>query len=178
MTSGAQRAQLATIIEQAIGSFGDKAVTVRDVAKVALPKAKLLCHAEMDEWVMDRIAPMISRRLRKYTVRDTAQDVPLLRGFEQLALPHRIAVPPLGTKDDEHPQTRWIVLHNATLAELRRNVAMRRELIAGSIAECELLEALVLQAERAGGDDSDSLAELLAVRRPPPRPSPEHRPSM
>jgi hypothetical protein len=125
--------KLNTLIVQTISDFGEKPLTNADAVTAALPKARKILIDEFDAVVCATIRPMVQAALAKGVAPAYAHTPVLLPGID---LPYRIAVP--GTyveDDDEQGGIAWIVLHKATLGELRRHVAMRQGLIDGAQQE-------------------------------------------
>lgn len=173
------RTNLAPVIEAALATFTDKRkVTARDVANQALPEARKLAADDFDGFVIARIIPLARKLLartagvREYSIQ------PLLRGFEDLPLPSRIAVPPDDTTmDEDDPGMPFVLIHRVTVAELDRNIALRTRLIDGQVEERGKLVLLREQCRRAGAHDDEEIGDVLGISKPSSPPSPPSHPS-
>ena len=116
---------------------------------------------------MDVLLPIIRRIIPKSSKTATVQ--PRLRGFENIRLPTRIAVPSIGqerTDTDESNDIIWLELRKATITEAERNVAMRDAIAEGAQKERDLVNSVVLAARHAGGQDDSVIGVVLNLSRP------------
>lgn len=158
------RSQLKTLVDDTIMSFQDKALTKAAAVTAALPKARKICENEYDAVVCRALEPLFNRALsRSASVYDRLPSL-----IDNLPLPYRIAVPPAEmaidpdtVEDEEDAGIVWIVLHKATIAEARRNVAMRDAHIAGALTERDKVAAVVDMAAALTADEDAVLGDVL-----------------
>jgi hypothetical protein len=163
------RARLISLIQETIRAFGDQKCTIEQVAQAALPAARGICAAYYDSAIAGWIKP-IARRLMRKTVAPSGAPT-LLPG---LVLPYRIAVPALrgmenyeppddDDEDDEEGDKGilWIPLHLCSIAEGRRNLALRLNLINRSQAEHDKIKLVVDEAASMTEDDNAIIGVVL-----------------
>jgi hypothetical protein len=154
--------RLTPIVEDTIEQFEHEPYTVDQVAQAALPLARDVCRDYLDDTTLDALLPIIRRKIPKHSSHASAQ-LPL-RGFENIALPPRIAVPPPGAEtiaEEDADDILWVELRRARIAEAERNIGMRDAIISGAQKERDLVFAVVAAARAAGGRDGDVIGVVL-----------------
>lgn len=155
-------AKLNPIVEEALAVFGLDRYSVNQVAMKALPRARAICAEYLDDSTLDALLPIIRRHIPKHSRTATVQ--PRLRGFENIKLPTRIAVPAPGheaSETEESNDIMWVDLRRASIAEGQRNIDMRDAIRDGLLAERNLIYAVVEAARHAGGSDASIIGEVL-----------------
>jgi len=165
------RARLIALVKETIRAFGDQKCTVKEVAQQALPAAREICRSDYDSAIAGWIKP-IARRLMRRTIGPSGTPT-LLPG---LVLPYRIAVPAVAgmenyeapeDEDDEDEQgdsgIMWVPLHLCSIAEGRRNLALRGALIAKSQTEYDRIKLVVDEAASRTEDDSAIIGKVLGL---------------
>lgn len=154
--------ELRDICQRCLFAFGSESFTVNDVARRALPAARKICERYLDHSTLDALLPIIQRLIPK---KSTSVQIQLpLKGFENIKLPWRIAVPPEGSEQhatEEDYNIKWVELRRATVAEADRNIQMRDGLIEGAQVERDLIFAVVEAARARGAQDDDVIGEIL-----------------
>lgn len=166
---GLTRSRLIALVQETIRAFGEERCTIQQIAQRALPAAREICVHDYDSAIAGWIKP-IARRLMRKTPAPTGAPT-LLPG---MVLPYRIAVPAVhgmenyDPPDDEEADDEegdrallWIPLHLCSIAEGRRNLDMRMNLIERSQTEYDRIKLVVDEAASKSADDSDIIGVLL-----------------
>lgn len=164
--------ELTPIVMASIQAYGHEDYSKAGIGQNALPQARLITAEPIyHDWLtLDALKPIITRHIPKRRGQNGLQ--PLLLGFEFIALPARLAIPPEGMEeiigededgeyDDEIP---WKEIALCTLDEVKRNAAMRRVAIRGSQAILDLLDTLIAAAVDRGGRGEQLMKDILAQR--------------
>ncbi|HEY2617818.1 MAG TPA: hypothetical protein VGI78_10805 [Acetobacteraceae bacterium] len=159
------RARLIKLLEDTIAEYGDERFTIKQLATRALPKARDICRDDFDSAICGWLKPLARRLLTKEPAHS---DAPVL--LPGLALPYRIAVPSLHSAEtydpDEDDETEsgimWIPLHMCSIAEARRNLAMRADLIEKSQVEHDRIRQVIDEAASLTEDEDAIIGELLS----------------
>jgi hypothetical protein len=164
------RSRLIALVQETIQAFGEAKCTIQQVAQKALPAAREICINDYDSAIAGWIKP-IARRLMRKTSGPTAAPT-LLPG---MVLPYRVAVPAIhgmenydppddDEVDDEKGDTgiQWIPLHLCSIAEGRRNLELRSNLIGRSQTEYDRIKLVVDEAASKSEDDSAIIGVVLA----------------
>ena len=165
------RTRLISLVQATIAEYGDEKFTLKQLAQKALPAAREICAGDYDSAIAGWIKP-IARRLMRRTPGPMAAPT-LLPG---LVLPYRIAVPAVygmenyAPPDDEEDEDErgdsgilWIPLHLCSIAEGRRNLALRETLIVKSQTEFDRIKLVVDAAAYRAKDDSAIIGIVLGV---------------
>lgn len=147
------------LLRRELQKRGDEEVTSRDLRdaviddclKIAEPYYRYLVEAKVDQqagWILQRLRPQ------------KVEAVPLL--IPGLDLPYRIPVPVAGKATDETSQ-RWIVLHKATVGDLRKHhVAVDHDLSVRTKYSDHIKLLLTTAVSLCAGDESQIVGDLFA----------------
>jgi hypothetical protein len=165
------RSRLIALVEETIAAFGEDKCTIRQVAQAALPAARAICANDYDSAIAGWIKP-IARRLMRMV--PAPMEAPTL--LPGMTLPYRIAVPAIqgmenydppadDDEDDEEGDRsiQWIPLHMCSIAEGRRNLALRSTLIDRSQIEHDRIKLVVDEAALLADDDSAIIGVVLGA---------------
>jgi hypothetical protein len=156
--------RLNTVCKTILDSFDGKPYSMPELLTAALPDACAITREYIEDTTVDTLRAIFARLIPKRRGHAGARVQPKLRGFEDILLPLRIAVPPPGeeeTTEEDGDSVLWYELPDATLAQARRNVRMRDALIGGALNERNIVHAVVEAAEYAGGIDEDKIGDIL-----------------
>jgi hypothetical protein len=164
------RSRLIALVQETIKAFGEARCTIAQIAQAALPAAREICANDYDSAIAGWIRPIARRMMRKIPAPTGAPA--LLPG---MVLPYRIAVPAVhamenyDTPDDEEADDEegdrhilWIPLHLCSIAEGRRNLKLRSNLIERSQTEYDRIKLVVDAAAYRAQDDSAIIGVVLA----------------
>jgi hypothetical protein len=158
--------QLSRLVVQTIASFGDDDATNRLITERVMPDALNIIGLRAEDMTRRIVSKLIGDRLKKPPT-GLSEATPLLRGFELLSLPARIAVPALGVDPEEGSETVvWRAIHRCTLGDLKANIRMRDQLIEGQYAGRNTIHRVLEAGVAAGGSDDDVIGDLLGTVTP------------
>lgn len=155
-------AQLNAIVNKTLNELGDRA-TVRSACYLAQDEATKIVERYAADVAVGYMEPLF-RRAFKATTRRDGRSQPRFAGFEDITWPRRIAVPPIGHETlstEESDGVDYVVLSTATLADLERNVKMRRAIDSASVIVTDKFDALARAARAAGATDDDVVSQIL-----------------
>lgn len=155
------RGRLIKLLEETIALYGDQRFSIEQLTQKALPQAREICANDLDSAICGWMKP-IAKRLMTRDPPHTNAPV-LLAG---LVLPYRIAVPTIYGEDmqedgEDEDRFIWTPLHLCTIAEGRRNLQMRENLIAHSQVEYDRIKAVVDEAWALAGSEDAIIGRVL-----------------
>lgn len=163
------RSRLHALVTETIKGFSDRKCTIEEVTQKALPEAREICVGDYDAAISGWIRPLARRLMRKTP---GPAGVPML--LPGLVLPYRVAVPAhdgielTGDDDDDDEAADtgivWVPLHLCSIAEARRNLELRADLIQRSQIEHDRIRLVVDEAASRTEDVNAIIGEVLGWR--------------